>query len=370
MADVMEVVDLRQAAAFEQMLTTADGTLELRDALLEANGEGARMAGIVGDTLQGAFLKFTSAIQGLSISVMKGFAEGMQGMAENIASFFNVLAQNSKTIITSIKWITKLAKWFGIFKLVVFAVGGGLKSLIVTSKIYTALTTRMTALTTGLTLSMKGLKVAVQGLWSASGFGLLIVALSEIVPWLLKTKDATKELMDETEKITKSYFESLKPIEELKVKTKELIRIKGLMNDMVDKEGNLLDDNAINQKVYNKLKGQAAILTRSLNFELKKNDQSLITEKTSIEGVSKAIDVLTSALMNQALVKGFQQQIEKIAEVAANAEVAKQELISSLGVSTNELFEAHGVTLDELLDEAVVREKNFAITNKILEYRS
>ena len=82
MADILEVVDLRQAAAFEQMLTTADGTLALRDSLKEANGEGARMAGIVGDTLQGSFLKFTSAVQGVSISVMKGFSEGLQGAIE------------------------------------------------------------------------------------------------------------------------------------------------------------------------------------------------------------------------------------------------------------------------------------------------
>ena len=91
MADVMEVVDIRQAGAFEQMLSTTNATLELRDALLEANGEGERMALIVGDTLQGSFLKFKSAIQGLSIAFLDLIAEPFQKMIENTASFFNKL---------------------------------------------------------------------------------------------------------------------------------------------------------------------------------------------------------------------------------------------------------------------------------------
>ena len=344
MADVMEVVDIRQAAAFEQMLTTADGTLALRDALVDANGEGARMAGIVGDTLQGAFLKFTSAIQGLSISVMKGFAEGMQGMVENIASFFNVLAQNSKTIIFSIKWITKLAKWFGILKLVVFAFGGGLKSLIVTSKIYIGITARMTAMNAGLTLSMRTLKVAVQSLWSATGFGMLVVVLSEVVPWLLKTKDASVEVMEETERLTKSYHDSLEPIEKLTIASKELIRLKGLMNDMVedglivlDKEGKAVKGTAVDIEIYNRRKGQAAIHTRVLNEALTNNDQALLTEKTSIENVASAINILTTALTNQALAKGFSKQLEQITQDIASAAIAEQEIAELFGVSPERL---------------------------------
>jgi TP901 family phage tail tape measure protein len=91
MADVMEVVDLRQAAAFEQMLSTSDSTLELRDSLLQANGEGERMANIVGDTLQGAFLKFKSAIQGFSIVLLEKISKPFQAMIESSANLFNKL---------------------------------------------------------------------------------------------------------------------------------------------------------------------------------------------------------------------------------------------------------------------------------------
>ena len=65
MAEILRVVDLRQAAAFEQMLSNVDKIELLRNKMKEANGESARMAAVIGDTLQGAFLKFTSAMQGL-----------------------------------------------------------------------------------------------------------------------------------------------------------------------------------------------------------------------------------------------------------------------------------------------------------------
>tara|TARA_R110002051_G_scaffold105182_1_gene178035 strand:+ start:7257 stop:10535 length:3279 start_codon:yes stop_codon:yes gene_type:complete len=333
MADIMEVVDLRQAAAFEQMLTTADGTLALRDSLLEANGEGKRMADIVGDTLQGAFLKFSSALQGVSISVMEGFAQGIQGMVEKMASFFNVLAKNSKVIVGTIKVVATLVKWFGLYKLgvigvnVVTAIGIKLKWTYLRALVAVKLGSQK------LTIATLTLKRAYQGLISGTGIGMVLVVLSELVPWLMKTKDATAELMDETERITKGYYDSIVPIEKLKIQSKELIRLKGLMNNMVkeglivlDKEGKAVEGSALNLKVYNKYKGQAAIATRSLNTELKNNDQDLITEKTSIEGVATAIDTLTTALMNQALVKGFNRQIEALVEIQANAVVTKKRL--------------------------------------------
>ena len=89
------------------------------------------------------------------------------------------------------------------------------------------------------------------------------------------------------------------------------------MNKMTNKEGKLLDDTATNQKIYNKYKGQAVILTKSLNKELKDNDQTLITEKTSIQGIADSVENLTESLTNQALVKGFTKSIESITEKAA-----------------------------------------------------
>jgi TP901 family phage tail tape measure protein len=344
MADVMEVVDLRQAAAFEQMMTTADGTLALRDALLDANGEGARMAAIVGDTLQGAFLKLKSALQGLSISVMEDFSAGLQSAVEISAKFFNTLAENSKAISGTIKFITKLAKWFGIYKITLIAVSKWQKfftvDLIATRTAMAATTVASWSLTGALT----SLKLAFQRLMGATGIGLLVVGLTELASRFLISKDKVDDLSGSIDgssvsvkKMTDEYHKSLKPIEQLKIQSQELIRLKGLMNKMVDREGKLLENTAVNQKIYTKHQGQAAILLRKLNGELKKNDQALLDEKTSIEGVKNAIDKLTESLMNQALVKGFEKQLERVTEVAANAEVTRQKLIAAfdLDLSNN-----------------------------------
>jgi len=110
MAAVMEVVDLRQAAAFELMLANVDILTDYRNSLKDSSGEAERMAGIVGDTLQGAFLKLKSALQGLSISIMKDFAEGLQETGERLAKFGNFLSENSKAITALIKGVTFLTK--------------------------------------------------------------------------------------------------------------------------------------------------------------------------------------------------------------------------------------------------------------------
>ena len=212
MADIMEVVDLRQAAAFEQMLTTADGTLKLRDELRNANGEGARMAELVGDTLQGAFLKLKSALQGVSISLMKGFAEGMQSAIEQAASFFNMIAENSKTITNTIKFLGKLVKIIGLYKLGVVAATTATRLYAKSQVLLRFAMIKTTGATMTLTGAFTALRVAAKSAMSASGVGLVLVGLSELIPRLIKTKEKTEELTTETEKLTKGYYESLKPI--------------------------------------------------------------------------------------------------------------------------------------------------------------
>jgi len=93
MADIMEVVDLRQAAAFEQMITSADATVKLRDSLLDASGAALEMSGIVGDTLEGAFKRLTSAWQGLMINFTESVVgEGLKSFVDGVADMVNVVS--------------------------------------------------------------------------------------------------------------------------------------------------------------------------------------------------------------------------------------------------------------------------------------
>ena len=102
LAEIMEVVDLRQAAAFEQMITSRDRTVALRDSLLDANGAASEMATIVGDNLEGAFKRFTSALEGLAINITEGFiGTAITGFLEGVTrilTFVNEFIDTSKTL--------------------------------------------------------------------------------------------------------------------------------------------------------------------------------------------------------------------------------------------------------------------------------
>jgi len=89
LAQIMEVVDLRQAAAFEQMITSRQRTLDLRDALADANGAAEEMARIVGDTLEGAFKRAESATQGFQIVLIEKFGDALKSLTNGFANFLN-----------------------------------------------------------------------------------------------------------------------------------------------------------------------------------------------------------------------------------------------------------------------------------------
>ena len=100
MADIMEVVDLRQAAAFEQMLTSAESAEVLRDALKNANGEAQKMADIMADTLQGDMKEVASAWEGFQISVFTGsgkITKAIRSVLDVTTELLNRLTDYNKT---------------------------------------------------------------------------------------------------------------------------------------------------------------------------------------------------------------------------------------------------------------------------------
>jgi len=71
-AEMMELVDLRQVAAFATMVNGADRIVDLTDALDDANGKAQEMADIMKNTLQGDILEAKSAWEGLEIAIFTG----------------------------------------------------------------------------------------------------------------------------------------------------------------------------------------------------------------------------------------------------------------------------------------------------------
>ena len=256
MADVMEVVDIRQAAAFETLLMSADGLIDFRDELNNASGEGYRMAQMVGDTLQGSLLRAKSAMQGLSISIMKNFGGAIKDALNKLANWLNRLAENEekiKRLITQVKFFTK-----AIFALVI-----GLKPARALMRLFAvdvaATGTAMTitrGLTIALTAAMRTLKVAI----ASTGIGLLIIALGELAARFMfaaSEEEKLASIMDEHGRAIQGIIDEEKTLEKIKqdseqTDSKKLTIIEGLIKKYGEENTELKDQEKILRKL-NKL---------------------------------------------------------------------------------------------------------------------
>ena len=99
-AEMMELVDLRQVAAFQTMVNGADRVLDLTDALEDANGKAQEMADIMADTLQGDILKAKSAWEGLEIAFMTGssnMSRAVRIIVQDFTDFISRVVGNMQT---------------------------------------------------------------------------------------------------------------------------------------------------------------------------------------------------------------------------------------------------------------------------------
>ena len=89
----MQVVEKRQAASFEQLISNTGATLALRDAMVNSSGAAEEMARIVGDNLEGAFKRLNSAWEGLMINFTESVVgKGLQTFVDNVAGLVNVVS--------------------------------------------------------------------------------------------------------------------------------------------------------------------------------------------------------------------------------------------------------------------------------------
>ena len=99
-AEMMELVDLRQVAAFQTMVNGADRVLDLTDALEDANGEAQKMADIMADTLQGDILKAKSAWEGFEISILGGnnnISRSLRAVISDWTEFLSITVDNMRS---------------------------------------------------------------------------------------------------------------------------------------------------------------------------------------------------------------------------------------------------------------------------------
>ena len=70
--EIMQLVDLRQVAAFATMVNGTDTIIDMTDALEDANGSAQEMADIMADTLEGDLITAKSAWEGFQLAIMNG----------------------------------------------------------------------------------------------------------------------------------------------------------------------------------------------------------------------------------------------------------------------------------------------------------
>jgi TP901 family phage tail tape measure protein len=329
MADVMGVVDIRQAAAFESMLSSADATLELRDSLLAANGEGERMAGIVGDTLHGAWLKMKSALEGIAIVMMEDVGGAMKDTLVSFAKWLNALVDGEegikkfkkglKTFGTIVKWTVKL--WLS------YVVG--VKAAYLYTKLFGKGVKTTTVLTNLWNGSIKSATAALKGLKAAlisTGIGLVIVLIGELIANLMFLGDEAERVASLQEKVNEKYKESQVKIELVKETLDSLRKTRELMNKIMDKEGENLKNNAVETEKYNRLKKQEAVDINTLNGFNKIYNQDLINQKTHINDITSATNTLIKAMKEKALATVFSDIQAQIIKTKVEADIVKREM--------------------------------------------
>ncbi len=262
MADVLEVVDLRQAAAFEIMLAGSNILSEYRNNLKGSSGEAQRMANIVSDTLQGSFLKFKSALEGVSISIMENFAEGLKQAGIRLANFGNFLSKNSEYIAFAIRAITKLIKVVGLYKLGVV----GATAAITAYNRFLVLKRFASIKAATATLSLAGalttLKGAFTSLMSRTGIGLLVVVLGELASRFLFASDAAKDFSSQQDKLMEQQEDflklSLKDLAHTKKASEENIKALKKGINMRELEAWAIQDSLDNKKITDEFERKAA----------------------------------------------------------------------------------------------------------------
>ena len=96
-AEMMELVDLRQVAAFATMVNGTDRILDLTDAFEDSTDAAKDMADIMADTLQGDILKAKSAYEGFEIAILKGnnnISRTLRGLTSSWTEFLNTVVDN------------------------------------------------------------------------------------------------------------------------------------------------------------------------------------------------------------------------------------------------------------------------------------
>jgi TP901 family phage tail tape measure protein len=96
--EIMQLVDLRQVAAFATMVNGTDTIIDMTDALEDANGSAQEMADIMADTLEGDLITAKSAWEGFQLAIMNGTGVIAKTLRESTQIWTHILNRWSDSL--------------------------------------------------------------------------------------------------------------------------------------------------------------------------------------------------------------------------------------------------------------------------------
>ena len=331
LSDVLGITDRRTAAAFGRLLDSSEGVMVLTDALRNSSGAAEDMAEIVGDSLQGAMLRFKSAVDGFKIALVDLFGDRLQDGFDSVARFFNNLASPK-----NIARFEKLGKTLKTVIKVLAAYTIGTKAAALATRIFAK-----SAFDTGVVLGgrlLKGVNLARNGFRAlkasiaSTGIGLLVIALGELAVNLMKGKSAIFDVVSAQERLNKAQKEGREDMQEAVIQTTALANSKRKLNEMLDNEGKLLDNTAKGQAIYNDRKQKFRLELVNVNKINKAYNQTLLTEKSTIDDIITSTDNLITKMKDRMLQESFQKLSKDFLDQAVSANLLLDEFTQGASV--------------------------------------
>ena len=351
-AEIMSLVDLRQVAAFQTMIDGAGRISDLTIELDNANGASADMAATVGDTLEGAFKRLTSASEGLSIEIMEKLGPGLKDLIDRFAEFLNRLTENSSGIIKLVKAIKNAAKALGLY-----AVG----------------MTAVKVATFAATVSLQAFTVAL----ARTGLGAAVVLLGSLAAKWLLLKDNAGDAADETERYADAQ-ERLKDrtqkfnnliSQQLGTTLKKSQKNVNVLNDEIRIRQTLLDQEEKRRKQVIGLR-----LMTDENIELTKKEIERLKEKIKLEKTNQGVikqGIQDKTIAQNSLIVAQEKELaiaQKMPESTEEEIAAKNRKIEGIELEIKRLNELGRTRDKDGLSVQASIERNIALVDAQQKY--
>lgn len=321
LTDATELLDKRSAPAFLVLLENIEKLSLASDLLNKAEGDINRMAAIRLDNLQGDFTLLKSATEGLGIAIGETFNLSLRLATTSLTSWVQGLASSRKfvngvkgTVVLLTAAVTVLTARLAAQRLMVLTSNAPLLGFVRTLKFLRIAFQRGTLATNLFKVSLAGVKAAI----AATGIGLLVVALGELVARMGSFSEANSKANFSVNRLVNSFNSELTAIQDLNTFSeerhdglREMIATYGDVVGAIDLEILSLEQLKKVRDIVNEGSGNQVIIasTKERIDELEKErdakDADFIKE---IERLEKDKNITELRARNAGL--GFEKQIQ------------------------------------------------------------